>query len=520
MQQYPPPGQPPHGGPQYSQAPGGQYQTYQPYGAQQPAQRPGYPGQPGYPGPTPGGRYSAPQGGAKDPTKDPQQIFAILKESVIENRLQSFYPDNVLQQLAQQIVISDPVNKLCQKWNIILEIGFDLVKLALFDIWFLIDDSGSIQFSQLQGELKGVLQSAAFASSLFDQDGFSVRFLNSPLQGDNVRTEQQAAQLVDSVSFTGATPLVRSLREKILRPVLGDPFGPTGVPLKKPILVIIITDGSPTDGQNRAFQNLIKEYKVKPVSFQIAQVGTDQAAQAFLSELDTDPEVGHLIDCTSNFELEGEEFRRKTGGETLTREMWYTKLLLGSIDKSYDEKDETMPAPGRPAVAPQIPSYNQPPSGQYGAPTGYPPYQQPGYNPSAGYAPPPQGQPGYPPQQPGYGQYGQQLAPSYQSGGYGPSPGHSPAHTPQPPYAGYPPPSPLGQYGYGAPPPQQHGQHPPFGQPPQGQRPPQPQQYSGTPQPQQYSGTPQPQQYSGTTQGGVYTGQAPPTSYAPAHPKP
>ena len=36
------------------------------------------------------------------------------------------------------------------------------------------------------------------------------------------------------------------------------------------------------------------------VSFQIAQVGNDMAAQKFLAELDNDPEVGGLIDCTSS----------------------------------------------------------------------------------------------------------------------------------------------------------------------------------------------------------------------------
>jgi len=34
------------------------------------------------------------------------------------------------------------------------------------------------------------------------------------------------------------------------------------------------------------------------------QVGKDQSAQAFLGKLDTDPQVGSMIDCVSDFELE------------------------------------------------------------------------------------------------------------------------------------------------------------------------------------------------------------------------
>jgi hypothetical protein len=190
-------------------------------------------------------------------------IFNILKETVIENRLEMFYPDGALQQLAQQIVVSDPVTKICNAWKIDLEVAFDLVKLALYDIWFLIDDSGSIKFSGLEGELKSLLKSAAFASSLFDQDGFSVRFLNSDVVGENIRTEQQAEQLLDSVQYRGITPLVTSLRDKILRPQLGEIHMRETPRLKKPLLVIIITDGVPTDAPGRTFQDLIRDYKTK-----------------------------------------------------------------------------------------------------------------------------------------------------------------------------------------------------------------------------------------------------------------
>ena len=66
------------------------------------------------------------------------------------------------------------------------------------------------------------------------------------------------------------------------------------------------------------------------------QVGKDTGAQAFLASLDVDPVVGRQIDCTSYYENESEEFKRK--GIELSPELWLVKLLVGSIDPSYDEQ--------------------------------------------------------------------------------------------------------------------------------------------------------------------------------------
>ena len=43
------------------------------------------------------------------------------------------------------------------------------------------------------------------------------------------------------------------------------------------------------------------------------QVGKDAAATRFLSALDTDPIIGAMIDCTSYYEQEQEEYARKVG---------------------------------------------------------------------------------------------------------------------------------------------------------------------------------------------------------------
>jgi hypothetical protein len=93
------------------------------------------------------------------------------------------------------------------------EVSHDLVRLALFDIVFFLDDSAPMRFDEDRiKELKLVLSNLALATRLFDRDGFSVRFMNSDVRGDNIRTEEQATALVDQVRFEGVTSLAASFR--------------------------------------------------------------------------------------------------------------------------------------------------------------------------------------------------------------------------------------------------------------------------------------------------------------------
>ena len=43
----------------------------------------------------------------------------------------------------------------------------------------------------------------AYATSLFDQDGIQVRFMNNRVEGNNIASEPQALQLLQQVKFSG-----------------------------------------------------------------------------------------------------------------------------------------------------------------------------------------------------------------------------------------------------------------------------------------------------------------------------
>lgn len=345
----------------------------------------------------------------------------------------------MIDQIAQQA--AGKVNQVIQRWRVQKEIANDIVKLALYDIVLYIDDSGSMQFEEEGSRIKDlrlILERVSFAATLFDADGISMRFMNTdlstmrdqqgrPLQ-DGVANEGQINQIMSGVQFKGLTPMGTSLRKKVIDEIV---LGRAAQgQLRKPVLVIAITDGQPAgEPQNAVFdtiryafdtlQQRYPQYGRGGVAFEFAQVGNDEAAKKFLGKLDEDPQIGPMVDCTSNYENEQEEMSRANPPVDLTPDLWIIKLLLGAIDRSYDSKDEkTNPPPG---------AYGGAPGGNYG---GAP---QQGYGQQPQYGAPPGGQYGAPPP----GQYG----------------------------------APPGQQQYGAPPPGQYGQQQPGGYPPQGQQP-------------------------------------------------
>lgn len=251
--------------------------------------------------------------------------------------------------IAAKVASSGALQRIADQWRMPQELATDLVKLSLYDVVLYVDDSGSMAFEE-NGEriddLKALMGKVAYATSLFDQDGISVRFMNSRINGDGINSEQAAQNLVSQVKFSGLTPLGTALDQKIIQPMILGPARNNA--LQKPILVISITDGSPAGEPKEQVFNVIMRtnqelqrtrYGPGALALQFAQVGNDAKAEAFLDELDNHPVVGPMIDQTGNYEAEQEQMMRTTGID-LSPETYLIKLLLGAIDSSYDTKDE------------------------------------------------------------------------------------------------------------------------------------------------------------------------------------
>lgn len=168
-------------------------------------------------------------------------------------------------------------------------------------------------------DLRLILERVAFAATLFDADGISVRFMNTdlahvrdnngrPLQ-DGVANETQIETIMRGVQFKGLTPMGTSLRKKVIDEIVMS-RAQSGQ-LRKPILVVTITDGQPAgEPQNAVFdtiryafdtlQQRFPQYGRGALAFEFAQVGNDEMAKKFLGKLDEDSYVGPMVDCTSS----------------------------------------------------------------------------------------------------------------------------------------------------------------------------------------------------------------------------
>jgi hypothetical protein len=156
-------------------------------------------------------------------------------------------------------------------------------------------------------DLRLILERAAYAATLFDEDGISIRFMNSnPPEHllDGIKSEQQIDQLMQTVRFSGLTPMGTQLDQKVIHGILLNTQKNPGGRLKKPVLIITITDGQPAgeaqDAVIQTIRNAANRFRKGHVNFQFAQVGNDTAARDFLGKLDKDPVVGGLVDCTSS----------------------------------------------------------------------------------------------------------------------------------------------------------------------------------------------------------------------------
>lgn len=219
------------------------------------------------------------------------------------------------------------VDRLCQAWRIQKEIANDIVRLALYDIVIYIDDSGSMSFEE-QGErikdLQLILQRVAFAGTLFDEDGIDIRFMNEDppnQQLSGIRSDQQIGQIMANKRYKGLTPFGTELKKKVIDQILVPRLN--SGQMRKPLLVISITDGQPAGEDHNTLINTVQyavqaaqrsQYGPGAVAFQFAQVGNDTKATEFLAKLDNDPMVGREVDCTSS-KFSDDDFRDLTADQ-------------------------------------------------------------------------------------------------------------------------------------------------------------------------------------------------------------
>lgn len=231
--------------------------------------------------------------------------------------------------------------------------------LATFDTVFLIDDSGSM-FGASWRETRDVLRNIAPVCAAHDVDGVDVYFLNTRnTDGDrtpanpaggflNITSADTISRLFETVRPHAATPTGTRLQQ-ILNPYLtkfeqlirvneGDAEA-TGV---KPVNVIVITDGVPTDDPESVLLNFAKRLdRVNAPPYQLGvqffQVGNERGAAEALKQLDDQlgemEEQGGVRDIVDTTTWNGQ-----SGSRPVLTADGILKAVLGAVVKRLDRQ--------------------------------------------------------------------------------------------------------------------------------------------------------------------------------------
>ncbi|SLM41395.1 von Willebrand factor, type A [Lasallia pustulata] len=161
--------------------------------------------------------------------------------------------------------------------------------LSDFDTIFLIDDSGSMAGRSWR-ETAAALKSITPICTAHDADGIDIYFLNSPDSSEyrNLTRSADVDRIFESVKPRGGTPTGTRLNA-ILKPYLRDVE--TRGDAVKPLNIIVITDGVPSDDVESVIINAAKKLdkwdsRAWQVGIQFFQVGEERGAAEALRELD------------------------------------------------------------------------------------------------------------------------------------------------------------------------------------------------------------------------------------------
>lgn len=242
----------------------------------------------------------------------------------------------------------DKYRGIVNKHEISLDFAQRLQQLQGFKIVFIFDDSGSMNAPLIDSPLnndKSLLKATRWdelqyfakisveIATLFDTEGCSVYFLNkqpSPIK--NIKDEYQVEQLFRDRP-QGFTPLPR-----VLDQVLND----NGMYLnEKKLLVVIVTDGEPTDDRGVSaipqFKKILQKRHPKVYTTIVACTDDDESVE-YLNKWDR--ELMNL-DVVDDFRNERTEIRQVKGRNfPFSFGDYVVKSLIGSIDRELDNMDE------------------------------------------------------------------------------------------------------------------------------------------------------------------------------------
>ncbi|KAF2864905.1 hypothetical protein BDV95DRAFT_508257 [Massariosphaeria phaeospora] len=215
--------------------------------------------------------------------------------------------------------------------------------LKSFDTVFLIDDSGSMAGRSWR-ETAEALETIAPICTQRDADGIDIYFLNRPDSSiyKNVTSAGTVIEIFQTVRPGGGTPTGQRLN-KILKNYLQQyQASPEST---KPINIIVITDGEPSDDVESVIINAAKKLdKFDAPSWQVGiqffQVGNEHGAREHLKNLDDglrelagDDDLRDIVDTVPY--TTGQEDEKLSAQGIL-------KVVLGAVNRRIDRNSKEL----------------------------------------------------------------------------------------------------------------------------------------------------------------------------------
>ena len=207
--------------------------------------------------------------------------------------------------------------------------------LSSFDTVFLIDDSGSMAGRSWR-ETAGAISAITPICTAHDADGIDIYFLNARDSSEykNIKSSADVFRIFESVRPYGGTKTGERLCN-ILTPYLRR-IDQEGVENVKPLNIIVITDGVPSDDPEteikRAMRKLEKvDAPMWQVGIQFFQVGNEFGAKEALEYLDDQVKIPG---CDRDI-VDTVPWNANSGG--LSGE-GILKCVLGAVNKRLDRK--------------------------------------------------------------------------------------------------------------------------------------------------------------------------------------
>ncbi|EXM14040.1 von Willebrand factor A-like domain superfamily [Fusarium oxysporum f. sp. vasinfectum] len=221
--------------------------------------------------------------------------------------------------------------------------------LSVFDTVFVIDDSESMKGPSWREAGDALAKIAPICTSR-DPDGIDIYFLNhrsihkgTGIQAEGgyyqIREAKQVKDIFESIQPSGSTPTGSRLQH-ILKPYITRiSCHARYLNSTKPINIIVITDGCPTDDPEAIIEHHAKkldqiEALPHQVGIQFFQVGNEPGAGTALRKLDDDIAGCNIRDMVDTFTWDAST---SDGKNELTEE-GILKAVLGAVVRRLDRK--------------------------------------------------------------------------------------------------------------------------------------------------------------------------------------